>query len=360
MKDTLEEIRTKLKEGVYSNEEHIRFSLVGRILHKLGWNIWNPKEVYTEFPVARMEDNTKVDIALFLRANFPSVFIEIKGHTKLEQNLQSIEKQLRDYNRNNTATFTIITDGQHWRFYYSQTQGEFSDKCYRIIDLLKDDSQQLEDEFILLLSKGKIENGEAKNVAEKYLELSTKQRAIKDSIIEANKMILRNPLLNLVQALQDCVKEKGYSVEVNEVLEFLKNNDTSGTISNNLSQKPIPLATEKKVQSIKAPLEQNKNKNTTLKVSVNGHEFYDPKAIKVFTEVVEFFDIERVRELNLGSSKFPLIITKNQLGKYEKHKYTTVKNGYCILTHSSTLTKKSILDDIAKRLREKAKIEIVY
>ncbi len=109
MKNTFEDIRSKLIKGIYSNEEHVRFSLVGRILYDLGWNIWNPREVYTEFPVAKSEDNTKVDIALFLMDHIPKVYIEIKSHTKIEQNLPEIERQLRNYNRDNTAIFTIIT-----------------------------------------------------------------------------------------------------------------------------------------------------------------------------------------------------------------------------------------------------------
>jgi len=47
MKDTLEDIREKLNEGIFTNEEHVKLSLVCRILHKLEWNIWNTKEVNT-------------------------------------------------------------------------------------------------------------------------------------------------------------------------------------------------------------------------------------------------------------------------------------------------------------------------
>ena len=64
------------------------------------------------------EDQTKVDLALILPPNAPSVFIEIKALGKFKGNIGAIERQLRDYNRNNTAMFTILTDGQTWRFYY--------------------------------------------------------------------------------------------------------------------------------------------------------------------------------------------------------------------------------------------------
>ncbi|MBW8003089.1 MAG: hypothetical protein FVQ80_13900 [Planctomycetes bacterium] len=39
MKDILSDIRTKIKNGCYKNEEHVRLSLVARILQKLGWNL---------------------------------------------------------------------------------------------------------------------------------------------------------------------------------------------------------------------------------------------------------------------------------------------------------------------------------
>src|ERR1035437_5794467 len=45
--------------------------------------------------------------------------------------LEDTEKQLRDYNRNITALFCVITDGVSWRFYYSKSQRQFSSKCFK-------------------------------------------------------------------------------------------------------------------------------------------------------------------------------------------------------------------------------------
>jgi predicted type IV restriction endonuclease len=44
MNELLADIKAKLQNGDYKNEEHIRLSLVARILQNLGWDIWNPKE----------------------------------------------------------------------------------------------------------------------------------------------------------------------------------------------------------------------------------------------------------------------------------------------------------------------------
>ncbi len=77
MKTTIEDIRQKIINNSYLNEEHIRLNLISRLLQKLGWNIWNPEEVNAEYKVSD-EDQTKVDLALFINNYPPSVFIEIK------------------------------------------------------------------------------------------------------------------------------------------------------------------------------------------------------------------------------------------------------------------------------------------
>jgi hypothetical protein len=53
VKQTIEDIRKLFADNAFKDEQHVRFSLVGRICQKLGWDIWNPKEFYTEYPVKR-------------------------------------------------------------------------------------------------------------------------------------------------------------------------------------------------------------------------------------------------------------------------------------------------------------------
>ena len=68
MDEIIKDIQEKLRNNYYLNEEHVRLSLVARILQSLGWDIWNPKETNCEFIVAPHEDKTRVDIALFYSA----------------------------------------------------------------------------------------------------------------------------------------------------------------------------------------------------------------------------------------------------------------------------------------------------
>lgn len=152
MKSILEDIREKLSRGNYLNEEHVRLCIVSRLLQALDWNIWDPCEVNAEFVPNPDEDRTRIDFALFHSLD-PDVFIEIKPVAKLETGLSGAEKQLRDYNRNNTATFSVITDGNIWRLYYSQSGGQFSDKCFKTINVSQDNLDDVELYFATFYQK---------------------------------------------------------------------------------------------------------------------------------------------------------------------------------------------------------------
>lgn len=224
MKDILSDIINKLRDGIYKNEEHIRLSLVARLIQALDWNIWDSREVYTEYSPFPEEDQTKVDMALFLPPSYdiPSVFVEIKSVGKLDGDISKIEKQLRDYNRNNTALFSIVTDGRKWRFYYSQTGGGFSQKCFKIMDLLQDKVEDLELYFDAFLSKSEIKNGVAKREAEKYLESNKKKRAMKDVFPEASRLTSKPPFPSLPEAIVKLCKNADISVSLEEAKHFLK------------------------------------------------------------------------------------------------------------------------------------------
>ncbi len=222
MKEILADIKTKLQSGDYGNEEHVRLSLVARVLQKLDWNIWDPTEVNSEFIVVPTEDKTRVDLALFIRPTLPSVFIEIKAVGQMPGRLQDVERQVRDYNRNNTALFSVITDGRDWRFYYSQTAGEFSQKCFESFNLEEDNVEDVERSLVTFLKKSEIANDNARREAETYLQLNQKQRAMEDCLPEARRLINEPPFPSLPDALAILVRDKGFAVTHEEAVEFIK------------------------------------------------------------------------------------------------------------------------------------------
>lgn len=149
MKQTIEDIRNLLKESSFKDEQHVRFSLVGRICDCLGWDVWNPAEFYTEYPVKKyppqeitVELRGRVDVALIITeklSEFADVFIEVKTPHKLQTELQSGEKQLQSYNYWDKSAISILTDGITWRFYLPSAGGSFEDKLFHELNLINDD-----------------------------------------------------------------------------------------------------------------------------------------------------------------------------------------------------------------------------
>jgi len=220
MKELLADIKARLLNGEYKNEEHVRLSLVARVLQGLGWNIWNPIEVNTEFVVVPNEDSKKVDVALFLRPFVPTVFVEIKAVGQMQGKLTATELQMRNYNRDNQAMFTVITDGRNWRFYLSSAGGEFSRRCFKTFDLLADDLEEVEASLSAFLKKSEVEN--ARQKAEDYLKLNHIQRTAEDCLPEARRKISEPPYPSLPAALVFLVGEKGFSITQEDAVKFIK------------------------------------------------------------------------------------------------------------------------------------------
>ncbi len=61
----IEDIKKKLENHSYTKEEHVRLGIVARICQELGWDIWNPEEFYTEYPIKLKTKEGSVDVVLF-------------------------------------------------------------------------------------------------------------------------------------------------------------------------------------------------------------------------------------------------------------------------------------------------------
>ena len=222
--EALEEIQRRLRENRYKNEEHVRLSLVARVLQAYGWDIWDPTEVNTEFRPVPEEDNKRVDVALFAPASKAAVFIEVKPVGGIA-NLADTERQLRDYNRNFAAPFCIITDGCQWRFYYSLTPGQFSTKCFKTLNLLNDAIDDIQGTFALFLGKNQVQSKEARQRAEHILSLNEIEKVLTECLPEARRAIQRPPFPRLPDALKALAEERGIQVSHEEAAAFIEKSE---------------------------------------------------------------------------------------------------------------------------------------
>jgi hypothetical protein len=98
-----------------------------------------------------------------------------------------------------------------------------------------------------------------------------------------------------------------------------------------------------------------KGPKTIIRVTLpTGRVIQRTTAAQTFADVIEEIGFEVVRKLNIHVSGIPLVDVKRD------QKYNQAKRGlYFINTHSNTVDKKSLLEQIGKKLGKALKIEIV-
>jgi hypothetical protein len=214
IKDTLVDIQTFITAGLYKNEEHVRLSIVARILQRLGWNIWNPAEYNAGYEIVRSDERTTIDVALFADSFALSALIKVEPPGDIKSRLQQAEAQLSQCNRSRAAPFSIITDGREWRFYYSHDRSQFPERLFYTVDLLDDSLDAIEQSFVRFLHKTQISSGRAKQEAELCLQGRRLQKVVDECLPQARLAIQRPPFPNLPESLVALLKEKGFSISI--------------------------------------------------------------------------------------------------------------------------------------------------
>ncbi|AHJ97691.1 DUF4357 domain-containing protein [Hymenobacter swuensis] len=186
--------------------------------------------MYAEFKATPNEDVKRVDLALFAdNLSEDAIFIECKATGNLAkglpEDLAKVERQLRDYNKDNTAQLAIITNGRIWRFYYFYTSGKFASKHFKTLNLSEDDLETVAEFFTLFLSKAAVADRSARVAAESYLNLTRKQQKMQDARPEAERRITQYPFPSLPDALMQVVAEQHTAVSRQEAEAFLEGHD---------------------------------------------------------------------------------------------------------------------------------------
>lgn len=102
----------------------------------------------------------------------------------------------------------------------------------------------------------------------------------------------------------------------------------------------------------------NKVPATRLRITLaDGRVIQESQAAETFRQFVMMIGPERVRSLGITQCKVPLI--SNTLDKKYKRAQKSVGNGWYLMTNSSTQTKKHDIENIARKLNIKVKVDIV-
>lgn len=98
-----------------------------------------------------------------------------------------------------------------------------------------------------------------------------------------------------------------------------------------------------------------KGPRTNLRITLeNGRVIQRPTAAKAMTDAIEAMGVEKVKALGVNINGVPLVGTERD-PKYGQ----TPLGRYLVCTHSSTKSKKENLENVAKRLNQEIKVEVI-
>ena len=280
----IEDLKSNKKLSTF-DESSTKQAVVLRMLSFLGWDIFDVEEVYPDYG----SNSHSVSYALRVKST-NKLFIDVK---RVPEKLDAHQKRLVDFATGEKVGLSVLTNGTVWWFYLPSVNGDWQQKWFYSVDLLKQKPDTIVPQFIDLLSKDKVSRGQSLRAA-KSLYQDKKQKMAADFIPQAWNKILSGPNKIFVELLSDTT-EKICGCEVDSTLieKFLKKHLDKWLIKDlpGLSAAP-PTRFKEAPIILKHELEENPPLKTSAKSASSGtaeyritkkQKGYEGKAIKSFT-----------------------------------------------------------------------------
>ena len=189
-------------------------AIVLRLLSLLEWDIFNVQEVCPDYSV----DSYTVSYALRVKGK-NKVCIEVK---RVDEKLDNHQKNLVAFAAIEGVDLCVLTNGVEWRFYLIPAEGEWQQKWFHSMDLLKQKPDSIASQFIDLLSKDNVSKGQALKAA-KALYQGHKQKIAAEFVPQAWNHIISQPNKILVELLSEYTEQLcGHKVESDQIEKFVK------------------------------------------------------------------------------------------------------------------------------------------
>lgn len=160
---TIKDLAKGIAAGSFRSEAEISQGVVKRILHDLGWPVFNMQVVAPEFKIG----TRKVDYALCQPPGKAAVLMEVKDLGKADGKGQ---KQLFEYCFHQGVPIAVLTDGRTWSFFFPAGQGNYQERLFAKIDLLDDDHRDGAARLVRYLDVEDVKSGKARQRAERDYE----------------------------------------------------------------------------------------------------------------------------------------------------------------------------------------------
>ena len=181
------QIRDGIAKSAYPNETAVRTQIVQRILHALGWDVFDPDKVCNEFPLKLKTTTRRIDLALCVSGRNPRCIIELKA---TDYDLKQIgksdgDRQLFEYAFHAGAPIALLTNGINWRFYSTFSAGTYDERLVQALDIQTQSAQDFAVSLDRYLSYGNTASGHAAHHAKEDLDRRMGQDKAREAIPRA-------------------------------------------------------------------------------------------------------------------------------------------------------------------------------
>lgn len=215
LEPTITDIISRLRQGLFPNEQSISQGIVLRVLQQLGWESWDTTVVWPEYQTGE----GRADFALCHPPTKPSIFIEVKGPGKAEEGV----RQALDYAfHSGGVPFVVLTDGKTWSFYLTMEQGSYEERRVFKLDLFEREPVEAAAVLDRYLNRARVQSGQALETARSEYRSRNRSAQARAAIPDAWKELVEKGDELLVDLLTDAVESKaGIRPDSDDVTEFL-------------------------------------------------------------------------------------------------------------------------------------------
>ncbi len=215
LESTISDVVSRLRQGLFPNEQAISQGIVLRFLQQLGWESWDTTVVWPEYQTGE----GRADFALCHPPSKPTIFIEVKSPGKAEDGV----RQALDYAfHSGGVPVVVLTDGKTWSFYLTMEQGSYEDRRVFKLDLFEREPSAASAALHRYLERTRVISGAALDVARGEYRSRNRQAQAKAAIPDAWKELVGKGDELLVELLTNAVESKaGVRPDVDDVTGFL-------------------------------------------------------------------------------------------------------------------------------------------
>ena len=260
----LARIRDGISRNAYPNEAAVRNQIVQRILHELGWDVFDPDKVCNEYTLKLKTTSRRIDLALCVKNRSPRCIVELKS---TDYDLKEIgrsdgDRQLFEYAFHAGAPLALLTNGVNWRFYSTFSAGTYAERLVRTLDIETEPPAEVAAALDRYLSYANTESGKAADYARVDLDKRIDRHKAREAIPRAWAGLVEDgPDGRLAALLIDATSSLAESAPAKQdVADFLRHLKAEARPSSRVPkgtpasrQKNPPAAVEKTAEKTKTP-----------------------------------------------------------------------------------------------------------